>query len=379
MSTVGIGLIGSGFIGKVHALAYRAAPAVFDLPRVPRLEILADVDDMTATGAAANLGFARSTGDWRRLIADPAVDVVDITTPNHLHEEMAVAALEAGKVVYCEKPLAPTAEGAARMVAAADAAGARTMVGFNYLKNPVAALAKQIIDGGEIGEVFGYRGWHFEDYMHDPDTLVNAWRLRPGTGDGVASDLGSHAISMARYLVGDIAAVSAQRTTVKPSRRVGMDGDTVEVNVPDTVAALVRFDSGATGTLEASWMAAGHKHTIAAQVFGSRGTLEFDFERLNELRLYPARQTRGREGFTTILAGPAHPDFAAFVPAPGHQLGFNDLKTIEIRDLLTGLDPDRPAPWPDFREAWQVQRVVDAMVESDETGRWVSIEAAGIR
>ena len=146
------------------------------------------------------------------------------------------------------------------------------------------------------------------------------------------------------------------------------------MDVPDTVAALIRFTSGATGTLEASWMAAGHKHTIAVHVFGTKGTLEFDFERLNELRLYPAGQTRGREGFTTILAGPAHPDFAAFVPAPGHQLGFNDLKTIEIRDLLVGLDPDRPAPWPDFHEAWQVQRVVDAMVESGTTGRWVELD-----
>jgi predicted dehydrogenase len=373
MSTIGIGLIGSGFIGKVHALAYRAAPAVFDLPRAPRLELLADVDDATAARAASSLGFARSTGDWRKLVTDPSVDVVDITTPNHLHEEMAIAALDAGKAVYCEKPLAPASGGAARMVAAAEAAGARTMVGFNYLKNPIAALAREIVESGEIGEVFGYRGRHFEDYMHDPDTLVNAWRLEPATGDGVTSDLGSHAISMARYLVGEIAAVSAQRTTVKPTRRVGTAGETVTVGVPDTTAALIRFASGATGTLEASWMAAGHKHTIAAEVFGSRGTLEFDFERLNELRLYPAGQTRGREGFTTILAGPAQRDFAAFVPAPGHQLGFNDLKTIEIRDLLVGLDLDRPAPWPDFREAWEVQRVVDAMVLSDETGTWVAI------
>jgi len=373
MTTVGVGLIGSGFIGKVHALAYGAAPAVFGLQRPPRLEMLADVDDATAAAAAGELGFARSTGDWRALIADPAVDVVDITAPNHLHEAMALAAIAAGKAVYCEKPLAPTAAGAARMVAAAADAGVRTMVGFNYLKNPIAALAKEIIDSGEIGEVFGYRGRHFEDYMRDPDTLVNSWRLDPQTGDGVSSDLGSHAISIARYLLGDIAAVSAQRTIVNQVREVGGGGEAPEVRVPDTMAALVRFGSGATGTIEASWMAAGHKHTIAAEVFGTAGSLAFDYERLNELRLYPAGQPRGREGFTTILAGPAHPDFSSFVPAPGHQLGFNDLKTIEIRDLLLGLDPTRPAPWPDFNEAWQVQRVVDAIFRSDTTRTWVSI------
>jgi predicted dehydrogenase len=247
------------------------------------------------------------------------------------------------------------------------------MVGFNYLKNPIASAAREIISSGEIGEVFGYRGRHFEDYMHDPDTLVNAWRLDPATGDGVTSDLGSHAISMARFLVGDIAEVAAQRTTVKRTRPAGPGGAEVDVSVPDTMASLVRFASGAAGTLEASWMAAGHKHTIAAEVFGTKGTLEFDYERLNELRLYPAGQPRGREGFTTILAGPAHGDFGAFVPAPGHQLGFNDLKTIEIRDLLVGMEPGSEPPWPDFAEAWQVQRVVDAMIRSDKTGGWVPI------
>ena len=374
MNDLGIGLIGSGFIGKVHALAYRAAPAVFDLSRTPRLEMLADVDGTTAAEAAADLGFARSTGDWRTLATDPRVDIVDITAPNHLHEEMALAAIAAGKAVYCEKPLAPTAEGSARMVAAAESAGIRTMVGFNYLKNPIAGTAKDIIAAGEFGDVFGYRGWHFEDYMHDPDTLVNAWRLDPATGDGVTSDLGSHAISMARYLVGDIAEVSAQRTVVKRTRAVGEEGNLLPVSVPDTVAALVRFETGATGTLEASWMAAGHKHTIAVEVFGTKGTLAFDYERLNELRIYPAGQPRGREGFTTILAGPAHPDFAAFIPAPGHQLGFNDLKTIEVRDLLNGMDPDRAAPWPDFAEALEVQRTVDAIIRSDESGAWARVD-----
>lgn len=370
--SVGIGLIGGGFIGKVHALAYRAVAAVFSLDRAPRLEILADIDE--ATGAAARqLGFRRWTDDWRTLVTDPAVDLIDIAAPNHLHEEMALAAIAAGKAVYCEKPLAPTAPGAARLAAAAGKAGVRTMVGFNYLKNPIAALAKDMIEGGEIGQVFGYRGWHFEDYMHDPDTLVNAWRLDPATGDGVGSDLGSHAISMARYLVGEIVEVAANRTTVTRERATGPGGDLHPTEVPDTVASLIRFASGATGTLDASWMAAGHKHTIAVEVFGTKGTLAFDYERLNELRFYASGQPSGREGFKTILAGPAHRDFGAFVPAPGHQLGFNDLKTIEIRDLMVGLDPAQPPPWPDFKEGWQVQRVVDAMIRSDQSRGWVDV------
>ena len=229
--SIGVGLIGSGFIGKVHALAYRAAPAVFGL-EPPRLEILADIDDATA----ARRGAGPRVSSLDRRLADPRRGSRGGSgrhhRPNHLHEEMALAAIAAGKAVYCEKPLAPTADGAGRMVAAAEAAGVRTMVGFNYLKNPIAAVAREIIESGEIGDVFGYRGWHFEDYMHDPDTLVNAWRLNPETGDGVTSDLGSHAISMARYLVGDIAEVSARRTTVKRTRAVGEDGQEVEVAFP---------------------------------------------------------------------------------------------------------------------------------------------------
>ena len=371
--TLRIGLVGSGFIGKAHALAYRTAPAVFELPADIRLELLADVDAATASGAAQRLGFARSTGDWRELVQDPNVDVVDITTPNHLHEEMALAAIAAGKHVYCEKPLAPSVDAARRMTAAAEAAGVKTLVGFNYLKNPITALAREIVESGEIGEVFGYRGTHFEDYMLDPETLVNAWRLDPAAGDGVSGDLGSHAISMARYLVGDIVAVSADRHTITRERPMGEGGTMRPVDVADALRATVRFAGGARGTIEASWMAPGRKHTITAEVWGSKGALAFDFERLNELQLYRTGQPRGREGFTTVLAGPAHPDFAAFVPAPGHQLSFNDLKTIEIRDLVVGLADPAGSCWPDFREAMEVQRVVDACIESDGARSWVPL------
>lgn len=370
--TIRIGLIGSGFIGKAHALAYTTAPAVFDLSDEVRLEMLADIDGPTAASAASSLGFARSTGDWRELVADPDVDVVDITTPNHLHEEMALAAIAAGKHVYCEKPLAPTVAAARRMTEAAEAAGVSTLVGFNYLKNPITALAKEIIDGGEIGDVFGYRGTHFEDYMLDPDTLVNAWRLDPAAGDGVSGDLGSHAISMARYLVGDIVSLVADRHTITRERPFGSGGAMERIEVADALRATVEFATGARGTIEASWMAPGRKHTIAAEVWGTKGSVSFDFERLNELQLYTTGQTRGREGFTTILAGPAHQDFAAFVPAPGHQLSFNDLKTIEIRDLVEGLSGGS-SPWPDFREAMEVQRAVDACIMSDRTRSWVDI------
>jgi predicted dehydrogenase len=364
-----IGMIGSGYMGRAHALAYRAAPAIFGPSFRVTLESIADATPELAGAAAASFGFARSTGDWHQLVADPAIDLVDITTPNRFHLEMARAAIDAGKHVYCEKPLAPTAAEAWILVEAAEAAGVKTMVGFNYLKNPITALAKEIIDSGEIGTVFGFQGQHFEDYMLDPNTLVNSWRFDPRSGDGVTADLGSHIISLARFLLGPIEAVSATRHTVI-DERADPEGRRIRIEVADEVSSLLRFESGAEGVAAASWVAAGRKMALGCEVRGTKGTLAFDYERLNELHLYRVDQPVGRHGFNTILAGPAHPNFASFVPAPGHQLGFNDLKTIEVRDLVEGLVAADGRPWPDFHEGWEVQRVIDAIIESDRSDGW---------
>ncbi len=384
-----VGLIGSGFMGRAHAYALAAMPRLFDLRAAPSLELLADVDDETAARAAAALGFRRSTGDWRSLVADPAVDLVDITAPNVFHKEMALATIEAGKPVYCEKPLAPNAAEAKDMVDAAEAAGIPTAVGFNYVKNPISALAKDIIQSGEIGEVFSYRGHHFEDYMIDPEAPFT-WRHDPAGGDGVVGDLASHAISMARFLLGDIIAICANRDTLfrqRPGgsdrdspfeRSIGSEKDMRPVNVADHARALVEFSNGAKGTLEASWVATGRKMNLAAEITGTKGAVRFDFERLNELELYTSGQPVGREGFKRILAGPDHPPYAAFTPAPGHQLGFNDMKIIEVRDLTMAL-ANNEKPWPDFREAWEVQRVVDALTLSSRERVWLQIDDASPR
>src|SRR5262245_40564903 len=206
---IGIGLIGSGFMGRSHSHALHAAPGIFDLPVTPVMEMLADVNAEVAAAAASALGFARSTGDWKALVADPAVDLVDITTPNTLHKPIALAAIAAGKAIYCEKPLAPNAAEAKEMTAAAEKAGIRTAVGFNYLKNPMVALAREIVASGEIGAVISFRGIHAEDYMTDPASPFT-WRLDEKGGHGVVADLGSHIISIARYVVGPIASPVGQ-------------------------------------------------------------------------------------------------------------------------------------------------------------------------
>jgi predicted dehydrogenase len=372
MDEVRIGLIGTGFMGKCHALAFRAAPAVFgDLPKV-RLELVADIEPDVTRDAAKTFGFARWTTDWRALAGDAAVDVVAITTPNFLHQEMALAAIGAGKHVYCEKPLALEPAGALAMTEAAEAAGVRTLVGYNYLHNPITALAKDIVVSGQIGEVIHFRGTHFEDYMSDPQAPCT-WRCRKATaGAGVVADLGSHIIGLARHLVGEIQEVSGSLQTVVRERPLaGEPGRTAPVEVDDQAQALVRFASGAPGTIEASWMAAGRKMHLGYEISGSKGALLFDQERMNELRLFTFGDSRPLEGFRTILTSAEHPPYGAFCPAPGHQLGFNDLKVIEVKALLEGVARGRPL-YPDFREAWRIACVVDAIQQSAAERRWVA-------
>jgi predicted dehydrogenase len=370
MKRIGIGLIGSGFMGRSHAIALRAVQGIFGADVVPSLEVLADVDEASARAAAEALGFARWTTDWQALVRDPAVALVHVTTPNALHKPMALAAIAAGKAVHCEKPLAPTASDAAEMADAAEAAGVVTGVGFNYLKNPMMLAARDIVAGGEIGEVVSFRGIHAEDYMADPQAPWT-WRLDPSGGRGVVADLGSHILSMARFLCGDIAELCGQLSTVHRTRPLPAGG-THAVEVDDQARALLRFASGATGSIEASWVATGRKMTIAFEVTGTRGSIAFDQERMNELQLFTTGGRPGREGFRTILSGPAHPPYGKFCPAAGHHLGFNDMKTIEVHALLQAVAGGAPF-MPDFREGARIQATVDAIARSSSERAWVAL------
>jgi predicted dehydrogenase len=361
-----LGLIGSGFMGRTHVFGFATAQRVFDLPFEVEFACLADATEELAAAAAPRLGFARWTTDWRAMVADPGIDVVDVTAPNALHHPMAMAALAAGKPVYCEKPLAPTAAEARAMADAAEAAGVATQVGFNYLANPMLALAREIVAGGEIGEILSYRGVHAEDYMIDPDAGWS-FRLDPA-GGGVTADLGSHALATAEFLVGPIARVMGDAVTAIPVRR-GPDGAPRQVEVDDVGRAFLRFACGASGGIEASWVAAGRKMQHDFEVYGTRGALAFTQERLNELRLYRVDDARGRQGFRTIAAGPEHPPYGRFCVAPGHQLGFNDLKAIEIAGFLDAVAGRAAAPF-DFRAGARVQALVEAVGASAAAGGW---------
>lgn len=372
MKDIGIGLIGTGFMGKAHAFAYRAALAAFpDIP-VPRLEMVADLDAGAAARAAHQYGFARSTGNWQDLVSDPRVDVVSITTPNTLHKEMALAAIASGKHVHCEKPLSPTLADSLDMVEAAESKGIHTQVGFNYIKNPLLKMARDMVAAGELGEITGFRGIHAEDYMHDPETPWS-WRIDPAGGPGVIADLGSHIIGMARFLLGPIVEVCADVRTVIPSRPVAR-GSTQrkEVLVDDVARLLVTFGCGCGGTIEASWIATGRKMQLAFELTGAKGSLTFTAERFNELMFYRAGGDARRNGFVKIEAGPQHPPYGQFCVAGGHQLGFNDLKTIEIGEFLGAIARGEKSG-PDFREAYEIQKVVESAIVSSRTRGWVKV------
>ncbi len=366
-TALGVALIGTGFMGKCHAMAWRNVATAFGgVP--PRLEVLADTPAEKARTSAGAFGFARATADWREAVNDPAVDVVSITTPNGLHREMAEAALNAGKHVWLEKPMALTVADAQSMAHSARAAGVVTLLGYNYTRSPAFRAAADLIRQGAIGRPIHFRGMYDEDYMADP-TIPWSWRLtREGGGLGALGDLGCHLVSVMVALMGDVARVYAQMDTTIPERPHGTA--TAKVENEDQAQALVRFVSGASGEFSCSRVARGYRCRLAWEVQGTEGTLRFDQENMNELWLYQPSKPE-TDGFRRILTGPAQPGYAAFCPAPGHNFGFNEQKVVEaevMRQAIAGVAPS----WPDFTAGLGIERIIHGMAQSATSGQAVS-------
>lgn len=366
-----VGLIGSGFMGKAHTFGYALAPKIFDLPIEVELHTLADQSEETATAAARNFGFTNATDNWRHLVDDPDIDLIDITAPNAFHKEMALAAIAAGKNVYCEKPLAPLASDAQQMAEAAEAKGVFTQVGFNYLCNPMIVLAREMIEAGELGDIRGYRGFHCEDYMADDESPFT-FRHDP-IGGGALADLGSHALATAEFLLGPITEVMGDCVTAVSERPDG-NGGRREIEVDDIGRAFLRFACGATGSVEGNWISTGRKMQHDFEVYGSKGALAFSQERFNELHFYSEKDSAGRRGFRRIEAAPAHPPYGLFCVAPGHQLGFNDLKAIEIAGFVKALVGKCEEPF-NFRAGLRIQTLVEEIQQSSKERAWRNISA----
>ena len=388
MGEIGVGIIGTGFMGECHALAFTSVVPLFQPELRPRLEIVADVNAPAAERARLRFGFARASADWRELVADPKVGLVSITSPNILHKEMALAAIAAGKHVYCEKPLALTAEDARELTLAAEAKGVRTLVGYNYLCSPAVQHIKQLVESGELGTLTYLRACFDEDYMADP-AVPFSWRCeRAKAGSGALGDMGSHAISLARFLGGPIVEVLGDTAMVVPERAVAPPGADLQfgrveqpselrrVENEDIAHCLFRFASGVLGSMTTSRVAWGRKNGPDLELYGTLGGVRYRQERFNEYELFRASPRKDDNGYRTVFCGPYHGAYGRFTPAPGHGIGFNDLKVIEVAGLLQGIATGAPLD-PDFREGWAIEAVCDAILESAERRAWVRVEQPG--
>ncbi|MEV5608635.1 Gfo/Idh/MocA family oxidoreductase [Streptomyces sp. NPDC052225] len=372
-------MVGYAFMGAAHSQGWRTAGRVFDLPLTPRLAAVCGRDGQAVRAAADRLGWAAAETDWRALIARDDVDLVDICTPGDSHAEIAVAALEAGKHVLCEKPLANSVEEAETMTAAAEQAAARgqlAMTGFNYRRVPAIALARRMVDEGRVGTLRHVRVTYLQDWLVDP-AFPLTWRLqKPYAGSGALGDLGAHAVDLAQFLVGEpLAGVSALTETFVRERPLldgassglsaagGGAGGLGRVTVDDAALFTGRFASGALASFEATRFATGRKNALRVELNGERGSLAFDLERLNELYFHDHTEPGDSAGFRRILVTePQHPYLEAWWP-PGHGLGYEHTFVHQARDLVHAI-AEKTAPAPSFADGLQVQRVLAAVEES---------------
>jgi predicted dehydrogenase len=364
-----VGIVGYGVMGKAHSYGYRVAPMLRALPVTPVVSLMSGRNGPAVAAAAAAYGIPEHTTDWRTLVTRGDIDVVDICTPPGTHAEIAQAAAAAGKAVLCEKPLALTYPEAAAALAAVTGAGVHHAVGFNYRRLPAVALMRRMVAAGAVGEVRLWRATWLSDEFTDPDTPYD-WRFDRQMGGTTIADLGSHLIDMALWMAGEIRSVCAQSGTFIAGRpRPG--GGTEAVTVDDASSALLRFGSGALGTIEVARAAVRRPCDFTVEVNGSRGTLVFDYARLNELRYGSADDDPGLYGMRRIRAEhPSHPYAASWWPI-GQGIGYGASFGNQVADLLEGW-PD--APWsPGFGQGAAVQAVCDAMEASATHGRWVTV------
>ncbi len=378
----GFALIGYRFMGKAHSHAYRNVSAYFPGLPAPRMVMLCGRDEKGVRAAAGRFGWQRWSTDWRQALDDTEIDVVDISAPGDVHHEIAVASAEAGKHIFCEKPLANTLPQAREMLDAVTRAGVRHMVCFNYRFVPAVRLAKRLLDEGRLGRIYHIRAQFLQDWILDP-AFPLVWRLRKeAAGSGSLGDLGAHLIDMARYLAGEFEEVVGDTEIFVRERPLATaegeglgakgSGETGEVTVDDAVQFLARFESGALGTFEATRFAPGHRCTNAFEINGSGGSIRFDFERMNELQVYLVDDPPDLQGFRTIHATTDdHPYGGVFWPG-GHSVGYDVAFTNAVAELLEALRDGRQ-PVPDFGDGVRCQEVLAAVELSAEERSWVKV------
>lgn len=390
MKKLNIGLVGAGFMGKAHVVGYSNMPKLFwPAPAMPVLKTVCDIVPEIAQEAKERFGFAQCCTDWKEMIQDPEIDVVSICTPNNVHAPIAIAALEAGKHVICEKPIASTLEDAKAMAEAAEKAAAKGIISMNayqYRRVPALVLAKKFLDEGALGEVLNIRCTYLQSWSADPDSPLS-WRFQKEiAGAGTLGDIASHVIDIAQYLGGDIEeVVSMMKTyiTERPVQEGGVDLlGTVKLNadaprkavdVDDEDSFLMKFKSGAVGSIEATRNAWGRNNFITMELHGTLGTVCFNYERLNELQVCFAKDPDDRRGFKTIYTGPAHFYGEATWNIPGMNIGYGELKAIEMYDFITAV-VKQEQPSTRFEVGYGIEKVCAAVAKSAQSRQWEKVQ-----
>ena len=356
-----VGLLGQGFMGKAHSNAFAQVNRFFDVPYRLRMKVLCGRDESKLPVNAASWGWEETASDWRAVVERADIDIIDIALPNDLHCEVAIAALCAGKIVFCEKPLANTLDQAERM--ASEAKNAPTMVWFNYRRVPAIAYAKELIEAGHLGQVFHYRGTYQQQWGPDKSRPIN-WKMDPEqAGHGVIGDLLSHAVDLALFLNGGIDELTALSRIFSPERRV-----------EDAVISLLKFANGSIGTLEGTRYGMGHLNGNAFEIQGERGMLRFDLEDLNRLEYFDATEAAPLQGIRRIMVtDPRHPYGKNFW-RPGHLIGYEHTFIAALGDFLISLAQERPFH-PNFEDGLRVQQVLERVVRSASSKAWEAITA----
>ncbi|RLG95728.1 gfo/Idh/MocA family oxidoreductase [Candidatus Bathyarchaeota archaeon] len=375
---IGVGILGYAFMGKAHTNGYKKMPIFFyPPPAIPRLIAICGRTEEAVAEAARRYGFETYYTDWKKLIADERIEIVDNCLPNNMHAKPCIAAAEAGKNVLCEKPLAATLEDARAAYEAVEKAGVKNMVAFNYRFVPAIRLAKKLIDEGFIGKILQYRAVYLQEWIMDPNFPL-VWRLRKSVaGSGALGDLGAHIIDLARFLVGEIKAVCGMMETFIKERPLPENPQKKgKVDVDDAFIAMVRFKNGAIGSLEASRFCAGRKNYQRIEIHGTEGSIIFNLERLNELEVYSRRDPEDRMGFRNILVTETvHPFMEHWWPH-GHIIGWEHTFVHEIYHFIDCIVNDKPvAPMAaTFYDGLKCQEVLNAIEESSQKGRWIELQ-----
>lgn len=383
--TINIGLVGYKFMGKAHSSAYRKIGMFFEPSVKIGMKAICGRDEGWVKESAEKFGWEGYETSWEKLVRRDDIDAIDITAPSNFHKEIAIGAAEEGKHVFCEKPLALNLKDARDMLEAVEKHGVKHQIGFNYRFAPAVQLAKKLIDEGKIGKVYHFRGLYLQDWIIDPNFPL-VWRLdKKIAGSGSHGDLGAHLIDLARFLVGDFQRVIGMNKTFVKKRPIvdkmeGLSGKAKEnaqmgeVTVDDATLFLAEFKNGALGSFEATRFAAGHKNGMSFEINGSKGSIKFEFERMNELQYYSVDDEEGLQGFRLIQATePVHPYAGAWWPV-GHVIGYEHTFVHELYEFIEAIANDKPTI-PDFNDGVKCSQVLETVDLSIEKNGWVEVDS----